>query len=175
MNNQTRKELHKLETEANSQVPAVSGRLFDGKLFFEFMRKDSDLFIHIYKPVEAAIRKAESEIRARCPALFPLSEDPVQKRLQLYLQAEQERCDARRMAWRENVQWPDIGKLLEEAIKDKKFNVFDSRIEFVEEVDGWNIVFYKADIDEDKIDELIDSIVGKFAKLKVKWPREIFQ
>jgi len=173
---ETKKELVKLEVQAKSVVPKVSGRLFDGKLFFEFMKKDGSLFLHIFKPVEAAIRKVESEIRARCPALMPLSEDPVERRLQLYLQAEQERCDSRRMVWKENVKWPDIGSLIEEAIKDNRFNVFDYKIEFIEEMDGWNIMFYEADsVSEDKTDDLINSIVEKFTGLKLKWPREIFE
>jgi hypothetical protein len=170
------RELGRLEITATPKVPAVSGRLFDGKLFLEFMKKDGDLFLHIFKPVEAAIRKAESEIRARCPALYPTSENAAERRLQLYLRAEQERCDARRMAWREDVVWPDIGDLIKEAIDTLKFSTFDNKLEFVEEMDGWNITFYKAeDIPEEKVDDLINEIVDRFSDLKFKWPRERFQ
>lgn len=162
-----------------ARVPEVTTRLYPGCLFFEWMRKYNTQYIHVFKPVESDIRAQEETVRQRCPALYPLSRDPSIRFIQLEMQAIQDRCDARRMTWRDSggcAAWPPkMGDLISREVRDQGLDVCAPRIEIVPELDAWNIEFEGGSLSEERIERLVDAIVEAFGNLRIKWPREIFE
>lgn len=162
-----------------ARVPDVMTRLYPSILFFEWMQKYDTQYIHIFKPVEADVRVQEANIRHRCPALYPLSRDPNIRFIQLEMQTAQDRCDARRMTWRDAggcAAWPiQMGDLISKSVRDQGLDVRVSRIELIPELDAWNIEFSDGILSEERIERLIEAVVRAFNDLGVKWPREIFE
>jgi hypothetical protein len=162
-----------------ARVPDMTTRLYPGRLFFEWMEKYDTQYLHIFKPVEADIRAQEGIIRDRCQALYPLSEDPNIRFVQLEMQALQDRCDARRITWRDAggcAAWPEaMGSLLSSVLHLHGLTVLKPRIEFVPELDAWDVEFRGMSLPEKRIHKLIEGIVEAFENLGVTWPKEIFE
>lgn len=146
-------------------------------VFIEWILKDNRLHVHIFKPAEKPIRLQEFQAKKLCDAPWPLSNDSAVRRKQLSCQAELEKCEARRQAWR-TVKWPDIESTIRQVLHMSAMDVYDYEIEFVPSMDGWHIVFeeghiiYKKKI-EDFISSLMDYITDYFNYKKWEWPKEI--
>lgn len=166
------------ETPQKADVPPTEVQLYPKKLMFEVVKKDGTLFIHVFKPVEKEIREREEWIREQCPALYPLSEDLGERRLQLAMQKEQEKCDARRMAWRDGggqAAWPVMSDILLQVANDTGLGQLDGVIEFTRDMDAWVVALKKGDeLSDARIKRFMDGVVAEFDKLKVKWPPEIW-
>lgn len=165
--------------EGTATVPEIQGHLIEDALFIDVVRKDGCLHVHVFKPVEFEIRKQEAWIRTQCEALHPLSRDPIIRGNQIRLQKVQDRCDARREAWREgggDARWPDIHDLLQQALATVGMNVFSPAVEFISMMDGWNITLYRAeDVPDNSVSALIKEVGSRFRKLGVMWPRERYR
>lgn len=166
-------------TPEKATSPEVKSILYDPHLLIEWLRNHGDLHVHIYKPVEADIRRQEDRVRQMCESLYTPSDDPREREQQAQAQVLQERCDARRMAWREgggDARWPDIEEFLDVCVREAGLHKFRHEIEFQHDLDSWGIRFYQADaVPDTRVRKLTDDIAARFAELGTRWPPEIFE
>lgn len=167
----------------------------DRRLFFEWMRVDDRLIVHIYKPVEADIRAEERAITTACAAVDARRQTPVGDRLaavtrEFYrppttelavsrqldqLERRWGRQASRRITWRDGRRWPEIGGLLDAQVTAVGMDVFDVDVAYVWEADSWVLTFARAaHVGDRRVRRLVTAIVSAWDDLKFRWPKEHF-
>jgi hypothetical protein len=159
-----------------AKTPEHQAILIRDQLLIEWLRKEENLYIHLYKPVEADIRIMEAETRRDFPPMYPPSRDNRIRSQQYEALDRQAFCDTRRETWRTAggpARWPDLMELLDRAIKVTGLEHFQRQIEFTPPLDAWGIVFRNgARLPEKRVKRLIDEIASSFISLGIRWPAE---